>query len=67
LTVASPEPFFAYHAIVHAPLVAPTPLLLFNGTEDLFLLPECAQQAYDAALGPKELSWIETPQPSRNL
>jgi fermentation-respiration switch protein FrsA (DUF1100 family) len=58
--VASLEPFFAYNAIVHAPLVAPTPLLLIHGTKDLFLLPEYAQQAYDAALGPKELIWIET-------
>jgi fermentation-respiration switch protein FrsA (DUF1100 family) len=29
-------------------------------TKDLALLPEYAQQVYDAALGPKELVWIET-------
>lgn len=41
-------------------LVAPTPLLIVHGTTDLALLPEYAQQAYDAAVGPKELIWIET-------
>jgi fermentation-respiration switch protein FrsA (DUF1100 family) len=60
MTAASLEPFFAYNAIVHAPLVAPNPLLIIHGTKDLFLLPEYARQAYDAALGPKELIWIET-------
>ena len=60
LTAASLEPYFIYNAIVHAPLVAPTPLLIIHGTTDFFLLPEFAQQAYDAALGPKELIWIET-------
>lgn len=60
MTAASLEPFYIYNAIVHAPLVAPTPLLIIHGTKDLFLLPEYAQQAYDAAIGPKELIWIET-------
>jgi uncharacterized protein len=60
LTAASLEPYFIYNAIVHAPLVAPTPLLIIHGTTDFFLLPEFAQQAYDAAIGPKELIWIET-------
>ena len=40
--------------------MAPAPLLIIHGTKDLFLLPEYAQQAYDAAVGPKELIWIET-------
>jgi fermentation-respiration switch protein FrsA (DUF1100 family) len=31
-----------------------------HGTRDLFLLPEYAQAAYDAARGPKQLVWIET-------
>jgi uncharacterized protein len=60
ITAASLEPYFIYNAIVHAPLVAPTPLLIIHGTTDFFLLPEFAQQAYDAAIGPKELIWIET-------
>jgi fermentation-respiration switch protein FrsA (DUF1100 family) len=60
LTAASFGPYFLYNAVVHAPLVAPTPLLVVHGTRDLFLLPEYAQAAYDAALGPKQLVWIET-------
>ncbi len=60
ITAASLEPYFIYNAIAHAPLVAPTPLLIIHGTTDFFLLPEFAQQAYDVAIGPKELIWIET-------
>jgi uncharacterized protein len=59
MTAASLEPYFIYNAIVHAPLVAPTPLLIVHGTTDTALLPEYAQAAYDAALGTKELVWIE--------
>jgi uncharacterized protein len=60
IATASLEPFFIYNAIVHAPLVAPTPLSIVHGTKDMTLLPEYAQQAYAAAIGPKELIWIET-------
>ena len=60
MTAASFGPYFIYNAVAHAPLVAPTPLLIVHGTRDLFLLPEYAQAAYDAALGPKQLVWIET-------
>jgi hypothetical protein len=60
MTAASLEPYFIYNAIVHAPLLAPTPLLIVHGTTDFFLLPEYAQEAYDAAIGPKELIWLET-------
>ena len=60
MTVASLEAFYSYNALVHVPLIAPAPLQIIHGTKDLFLLPEYAQQAYDAALGPKELVWIET-------
>jgi hypothetical protein len=60
MTAASLQPYFIYNSIVHAPLVAPTPLLIVHGTKDTALLPEYAQQAYDAAIGPKELVWIET-------
>ena len=60
MTVASLEPYFIYNSIVHAPLVAPTPLQIIHGTRDTALLPEFAQQVYDAAVGPKELVWIET-------
>jgi fermentation-respiration switch protein FrsA (DUF1100 family) len=60
MTAASLESFYIYNSVVHAPLVAPTPLLIIHGTKDLFLLPEYAQLAYEAAIGPKELVWIET-------
>ena len=60
MTAASLEPYFVYNAVAHAPLVAPAPLLIVHGTTDTALLPEYAQQAYDAALGTKELVWIET-------
>lgn len=60
MAASSFGPYFTYNAIAHAPLVAPAPLLIVHGTRDLFLLPEYAQQAYDAAIGPKELVWIET-------
>jgi fermentation-respiration switch protein FrsA (DUF1100 family) len=60
MTAASLEPYFLYNAVVHAPLVAPTPILFIHGTKDTALLPEYAQQAYDAAHEPKELVWIET-------
>jgi uncharacterized protein len=60
MTAASLLPYFTYNAVVHAPLVAPTPLLIVHGTTDTKLLPEYAQEAYEAALGPKELVWIET-------
>jgi fermentation-respiration switch protein FrsA (DUF1100 family) len=59
MTAASLLPYFIYNAVVHAPLVAPTPLMIVHGTTDTALLPEYAQQAYDAALGQKELVWIE--------
>lgn len=60
ITAASLQPYFIYNSIVHAPLVAPTPLLIVHGTTDTALLPEYAQQTYDAAVGPKQLIWIET-------
>jgi fermentation-respiration switch protein FrsA (DUF1100 family) len=60
MTAASLGPYFIYNAVAHAPLVAPAPLLIVHGTRDLFLLPEYAQAAYDAAKGPKQITWIET-------
>jgi uncharacterized protein len=60
MTAASLEPYFIYNSIAHAPLVAPTPLQIIHGTRDAALLPEFAQKAYDAAIGTKELVWIET-------
>ncbi len=60
MTAASLEAFYTYNAVVHTPLLAPTPLLIIHGTKDLFLLPEYAQGAYNAARGPQELVWIET-------
>lgn len=60
MTAASLEPYFTYNSVVHAPLVAPTPLMIIHGTTDAALLPEYAQAVYDAAIGTKELVWIET-------
>ncbi|QSQ22888.1 alpha/beta hydrolase [Pyxidicoccus parkwayensis] len=60
VTAASLELLFAYNAVVHAPLVAPTPMLIVHGTKDLTLPPELARATYDAAIGPKELVWLET-------
>jgi fermentation-respiration switch protein FrsA (DUF1100 family) len=60
ITADSLLPYFIYNSIAHAPLVAPTPLMIVHGTNDAALLPEYAQQAYDAALGDKELVWIHT-------
>ena len=45
MTAAGLEPYLLYDAIGHAPLVAPTPLLIVHGTTDFFLLPEYAQAA----------------------
>jgi uncharacterized protein len=59
-TAASLEPYLTFNAITQAPLLAPTPLLILHGTTDSTLLPELAQAAYDAAVGPKELVWVET-------
>ena len=61
--VASLEPYLAYKSIATAAAVAPTPLMFIHGTTDLFLLPEFAEQAYEAypaAEGSKEFVWIET-------
>jgi uncharacterized protein len=60
VAVKSLQAYLAYNAAADAPLVAPTPLLIVHGTVDLFLWPEFAQRAYDAATGDKELAWIET-------
>jgi fermentation-respiration switch protein FrsA (DUF1100 family) len=60
MTAASLQPYFIYNSVVHAPLVAPTPLMIIHGTVDTALLPEHAQAVYDAALGTKELVWIKT-------
>ena len=59
-TAGSLEPYLTFNAISQAPLVAPTPLLIVHGTTDAALPPELAQAAYEAAVGPKELIWIET-------
>jgi uncharacterized protein len=60
VAVKSLQAYFAYNAIPAAALVAPTPLLVVHGTTDLFLWPEFALRAYEAASGDKELSWVET-------
>ncbi|HEX6685907.1 MAG TPA: alpha/beta hydrolase, partial [Candidatus Limnocylindrales bacterium] len=60
VAVKSLPSYFAYDAVAHARLVAPTPMLILHGTVDLFLWPEIAQRVYDAASGDKEIAWIET-------
>jgi len=60
MTVASFIPYLVYNALGDARLLAPTPLLIVHGTTDTALLPEYAQAAYDAAIGPKRLVWVET-------
>jgi fermentation-respiration switch protein FrsA (DUF1100 family) len=60
MTADSLLPYLSYNGVAHAPLVAPTPLMIIHGTTDAALLPEYAQQAYDAAQGSKELVWIQT-------
>lgn len=60
MTADSLLPYLIYNGIAHAPLVAPTPLMIIHGTIDAALLPEYAQQAYNAAQGRKELVWIDT-------
>jgi fermentation-respiration switch protein FrsA (DUF1100 family) len=60
VAVKSLPAYFAYNAIPDAALVAPTPLLVVHGTTDLFLWPEFAQRAYEAASGDKELVWVES-------
>jgi uncharacterized protein len=54
------QAYFAYNAVADAALVAPMPLLIVHGTVDLFLWPEFAQRAYDAAGGDRQLAWIQT-------
>jgi len=66
ITADSLLPYFTYNGVAHAPLVAPTPLMIIHGTTDTALLPEYARQAYDAAQRRKELIWIDT-QPRRAL
>ncbi|RMI28902.1 alpha/beta hydrolase [Nocardia stercoris] len=60
LTADSLESYFGYNSVIHAPLVAPTPLQIIHGTTDTALLPEHAQRVYDAAQGAKELVWLDT-------
>jgi fermentation-respiration switch protein FrsA (DUF1100 family) len=60
LTADSLPAYFMFNAVAAAPLVAPVPLLVVHGTTDAALLPEYAQDAFDAALGVKSLEWIET-------
>jgi fermentation-respiration switch protein FrsA (DUF1100 family) len=60
VAVKSLQSYFAYNAVAHAALVAPTPLLIVHGTVDLFLWPEHAQRVYDVASGDKQLTWIQT-------
>jgi uncharacterized protein len=60
MTVTGLEAYLAYNGLSAAKLLAPTPLLIVHGTRDFALLPEFAQAAYDTAIGPKQLTWIET-------
>ena len=60
LTADSLPTYFAFNAVVSAPLGAPIPLMVIHGTKDAALLPEFAQAAYDAAADPKEMVWMKT-------
>src|SRR5512132_1431938 len=60
MTATGLEAYLAYNGLGDAKLLAPTPLLIVHGTQDFGLLPEFAQAAYGNALGPKQLTWIET-------
>src|SRR5205814_390683 len=60
LTQESLQNMSEYDAIVYAPLVAPTPLLIVHGTLDPVVPPRYAQQAYEAANEPKSIVMIDT-------
>lgn len=60
MTVGSILSLFTYNAVAQAPMVAPTPLMVIHGTRDGTMLPEYAQQVFEAAVGPKELVWLDT-------
>jgi len=60
LTAASLPAWFAYVGQAHAPMVGPTPMLVVHGTQDIELPPESAMAAYDALVGPKQFTWIES-------
>ncbi len=60
MTATGLESYLSYNGLSDAKLLAPTPLLIVHGTQDFALLPEFARAAYDNAIGPKQLTWIET-------
>jgi fermentation-respiration switch protein FrsA (DUF1100 family) len=60
LTAASMEHIVGWNVLARAPLVAPRPLLVIHGTTDVLLPPRYAQEVYNRAGEPKQLSWIET-------
>jgi dienelactone hydrolase len=43
----------------YAPLIAPRPVLMINGTKDEVVSPEVAQRLFDALNEPKRIEWFE--------
>jgi cephalosporin-C deacetylase-like acetyl esterase len=52
----------AYDPITFAPHIAPRPLLMINGKQDVVIAPQAAQELYDAAKSPPnshvEIDWL---------
>lgn len=49
--------------IHHAPNVAPTPVLMQNGSEDILVSPEAGEELYAALSDPKEIKWYPIDHP----
>jgi uncharacterized protein len=59
-TTESIENLMSYNAIPYARHVSPTPLLIIHGKNDKYCLPKFAQEVYDLADEPKEITWLDT-------
>jgi fermentation-respiration switch protein FrsA (DUF1100 family) len=60
-TTESLENLMSFNAVSHAHHVAPTPLLIIHGKNDKYCLPKFAQEVYDKAGKPKEITWVDAP------
>jgi uncharacterized protein len=60
ITRMSTDTQMTFDAIRFADLISPTPLLIIHGTTDDITPPRYAQEAFDAALEPKQIEWIKT-------
>jgi fermentation-respiration switch protein FrsA (DUF1100 family) len=61
MTVDSRYQLLTLDTLAAAELLDRTPFLVVHGTVDGYCTPEGAQAIFDAATGPKEIEWIETP------